>query len=56
MGDVAGAVDVQVDGVGALGGEVLDDADEVVGVAGDAGRQQPGAGLAEGLLDRKSVV
>src|ERR1700722_2930055 len=49
VGDVAGAVDVQVDGVGALAAEVLDDPDEVVGVAGDAGREEAGAGLAEGL-------
>ena len=39
MGDVAGAVDVQVDGVGALAAEVLDDPDQVPCVPGDAGRR-----------------
>src|SRR6202020_1523449 len=56
VGDVAGAVDVQVDGVGALAREVLDDPDEVTGVAGDAGREQPGAGLAEGAVELVGVL
>jgi multiple sugar transport system ATP-binding protein len=45
--DVGGAVNVEVDRVGALAGQVLDHPDHVVGVAGDPGREQPRARLAE---------
>ena len=45
--DVGGAVQVEVDRVGALAGQVLDHPDHVVGVAGDPGREQPRARLAE---------
>ena len=44
---VGRAVDVEVDRVRALAGQVLDDPDHVAGVAGDAGGEQAGARLAE---------
>ena len=36
---------MEVDGVRALGGQVLNGRDHVAGGAGDAGGQQPGAGI-----------
>src|ERR1700733_10928839 len=50
MLDVTGAVEVEVHRVGALAGQVLDRPDHVACGAGHAGREQPGARLAEGLL------
>src|SRR5262249_39509411 len=50
VGDVGRPVHVEVDGVGALAGEVLDHPDDVARVPGDAGREQPRAGRAERLL------
>src|SRR5580700_2027053 len=41
---------MEVDGVRALGGQVLDHPDHIARVAGDAGREQPRARLAERLL------